>query len=266
MTMRNRFVWIKLGGSLITDKRVEKSFRRHTMMRLADEVARARGELPNATLLIGHGSGSFGHFAAKRADTIHGVQTPDEWHAFAAVSRVAAELNQLVCDCLAEVGLPAMRFSPSASATSCNGVLTGLHWQTIEKALDAGLLPVIHGDVALDNALGGTIISTESVFIYLAQHLQVDEIILLGEVDGVLGPDGRVVPSITPKNLKTLEDALGGSDGVDVTGGMETKVRDMLKLIDRHPNLQVRIANGAQEKLLYQLLTGRQTFGTVISA
>ena len=61
---------VKLGGSLITDKRVEKSFRRDVVKRLADEIAAARAVDPELKLLIGHGSGSFGHFAAKRANTL----------------------------------------------------------------------------------------------------------------------------------------------------------------------------------------------------
>src|SRR5690242_18399189 len=83
---------IKLGGSLITDKHVEKSFRRDVVKRLADEIAAARAENPNLKLLIGHGSGSFGHFAAKRANTIAGVYSLSDWRAFAEVSNVAAEL------------------------------------------------------------------------------------------------------------------------------------------------------------------------------
>src|SRR5690242_8518066 len=104
---------VKLGGSLITDKRVEKSFRRDVVKRLANEVAAAREAEPDMKLLIGHGSGSFGHFAAKRANTIAGVHSASDWQAFAYVCNVAAELNYLVCDCLQEAGLPVLRIQPS---------------------------------------------------------------------------------------------------------------------------------------------------------
>ena len=188
---------VKLGGSLITDKRVEKSFRRDVVKRLAEEIAAARAENPDLELLIGHGSGSFGHFAAKRANTINGVYTAFDWQAFAYVSNVAAELNYLVCDCLQEVGLPVWRIQPSASLLSHNGEVTSMSMRSIETALSNSLIPVVYGDVSLDTGIGGTIISTEKLFFYLSTVLSVSRLFLLGEVSGVHDSSGEVIYSIT---------------------------------------------------------------------
>ena len=54
-------VFLKLGGSLITDKRVENSFRESVAARVAAEVNSALQQDETLQLLIGHGSGSFGH-------------------------------------------------------------------------------------------------------------------------------------------------------------------------------------------------------------
>ncbi len=70
---------IKLGGSLITDKQVESSFRVDAMQRLSAEIVAAKQVTPNLKLIIGHGSGSFGHFAAKRHGTMQGVDTAAQW-------------------------------------------------------------------------------------------------------------------------------------------------------------------------------------------
>lgn len=40
-----------------------------------------------------------------------------------------------------------------------------------QAALDAGLVPVIHGDVAFDEERGGTVASTEEIFSYLAREM-----------------------------------------------------------------------------------------------
>jgi isopentenyl phosphate kinase len=257
---------VKLGGSLITDKRVEKSFRRDVVMRLADEIAAARAEDPQMKLIIGHGSGSFGHFAAKRANTIAGVHSSAEWQAFAYVSNVAAELNYLVCDCLQNAGLPVWRIQPSASLLSHNGEVSSLSMRSIEAALSNSLMPVVYGDVSLDSVLGGTIISTEKIFFYLSTMLPVDRVLLLGEVSGVHDSSGEVISSITNLNFSSLFSVLGGSAGTDVTGGMETKVEDMLVMVNRFPEMTIRIFSGLTENLLHDTLLEKSYPGTLISS
>jgi isopentenyl phosphate kinase len=256
--------FIKLGGSLITDKRVEQSFREIVAVRLAQEIASAYHANPDLRLLIGHGSGSFGHFAAKQYRTTEGVHTPDQWRAFAHVANVAAELNFRVAKSMEDAGVPVWRLQPSASAVSSNGELTSMSLSSIRCALDHRLVPLVYGDVSIDEQRGGTIISTEKVFFYLAKHLPVDEVLLLGEVDGVYDQNGETVPEITPANFAVIERALGGSAGIDVTGGMETKVRDMLSLVRLIPRMTIRIMNGSQPRLLEQTLRGLEKPGTLI--
>lgn len=257
--------FIKLGGSLITDKRIEKSFRADVMNRLGDEIAQVLDSDSSLRLAIGHGSGSFGHFAAKRFNTIAGVYNKESWNAFAEVSRVAAELNFLICDSLAKSGVPAMRIQPSASLLSRSGEVISMLTSPIELALQQQLVPVVYGDVSFDEVLGGTIISTEKLFFYLIRSFDVSEVILLGEVPGVYDSKGYVFPEINSSNLSYIESALGGSGGVDVTGGMETKVRDMMKVAHDFPNMNIRIMTGLEPDLLRQTLLGLQSPGTRIA-
>src|SRR5664279_3988228 len=242
--------FVKLGGSLITDKRVEASFRADAAARVAAEVQSALTKAPYLRLLIGHGSGSFGHFVGKRYGTAAGVHTPEEWRGFAHVATVAAELNHLMAQALDAAGVPVWRMQPSASALSRNGVLVSMALDPIRQALDHALVPLVYGDVSLDEVRGGTIISTETVFFYLARHLPVQRVLLLGEVEGVYNSNGNVIEKITPTTLPQVEATLGGSAGTDVTGGMETKVRDMCALVAAVPNLTIRIMSGMHPGLL----------------
>lgn len=258
--------FLKLGGSLITDKSAENSFRDSVAARLAEEIARALEQPDAPSLLVGHGSGSFGHVAASRHGTIHGVHSPDEWRGFADVAVAAAELNTLVARALHSAGVPVWRLQPSASALARNGVLTRLELGPIRHALEVGLVPLVYGDVALDEARGGTIISTETIFFYLAQHLPVTRILLLGEVDGVYDADKHVIERITPATLPRIVPLLGGSAGTDVTGGMITKVRDMVALVEAVPNLEIQILNGTLPGLVEHALRGQRVVGTTIAA
>ena len=110
--------FVKLGGSLVTDKRVENSFRSEAASRVAAELASALRQSPDVRLLVGHGSGSFGHVAAERFGTMAGVHSPEQWRGFAHVATVAAELNYLIAKTLDEAGVPVWRMQPSASALS----------------------------------------------------------------------------------------------------------------------------------------------------
>lgn len=258
--------FIKLGGSLITDKRVENSYRAETAARIAAEIHEALTQNDTLQLLIGHGSGSFGHVAAKQHGTMQGVHTAEQWRGFAQVARVAAELSYLMTKALESAGIPVMRFQPSASAIAADGVITEMHIEPIRRAIRQGLVPMVHGDVAFDDVRGGTIISTETIFFYLARHLPVERILLLGEVDGVYDTDSSIIPTITPQNLPEVERALGGSMGTDVTGGMETKVRDMVALVQAAPQISIRIMNGQQPDLLRDTLLNRAAPGTLICA
>lgn len=259
-------VFIKLGGSLITDKKVEASFRHDVMARLAGEIAAALHQQPDLRLVIGHGSGSFGHFAAKQYGTINGVRTAEEWRAFAHVATVAAELNHLVAKALDTAGVPVWRFQPSATAYSRDGELTSIVAFPIKRAVEHSLVPLVYGDVSLDEIRGGTIISTERILSFLAPQMNPQRILLLGEVDGVYDTTGQIIPEITPANITQVEAALGGSAGTDVTGGMETKVRDMLQLTQRIRGLTIRVMNGTQPDLLHHTLLDEAQPGTILTS
>ncbi len=256
---------VKLGGSLITDKRVEKSFRRDVVKRLADQLVAACVENPELRLIIGHGSGSFGHFAASRANTINGVRTAEDWKAFAQVSNVAAELNYLVSDVLQSAGLPVWRIQLSASLLSDDNHVISMSTDALSVALTNGLVPIVYGDVSVDSVRGGTIISTEKLFFYLTSVLSVDRIFLLGEVSGVYDHLGVILESITSVNYTSLLRSFGGSAGIDVTGGMETKVEDMLSVVSRFPEMTIRIFSGLEDRLLRDTLLGKASPGTLIS-
>ena len=247
-------IFLKLGGSLITDKNSAYTARRKTLARLAGEVHQARDANPDFSLLIGHGSGSFGHWAARPYGTRRGVHTPDQWRGYAEVAAAAARLNRIVSDAFLEASVPVLSLQPSASARCHNYALEYLDTRPIHAALAQKLVPLVYGDVALDGARGGTIISTEDIFLYLADELRPARILLLGKVEGVLDTSGNVIPRITPGNLPTLRETLSGSAGVDVTGGMEDKVTQMIKLVQRCPETCVHILTGSVPGLLPRVL------------
>lgn len=259
-------ILIKLGGSLITDKTKAKTFRPESVRRIARQVVHLRDHSRNIRIVIGHGSGSFGHFEARKYRTVDGVRTDHERQGFVQVGAVAAELSQLVLNEFHAASLPAMRFQPSSTIVAIDRQIQSFDSRALTMALDRQLIPLIHGDIALDERIGGTIISTEALFAHLVVQLGVQQIILLGEVDGALDHHGGLISRITPTSLADVRSALAESHGVDVTGGMLQKVETMVALVRDHPSLTVIIADGRRDNVLVDLLLNRREIGTRICA
>ncbi len=266
--MSHPTVFLKLGGSLITDKSREQTVLPDVLARLAGEIAAALNAHPELRLIVGHGSGSFGHTLAKKYGTRQGVSTPEQWRGFADVAQVAARLNRHVFDALRAAGVPAVNVQPSASAVCRDAVIADMAVTPIKNALDHALVPLVMGDVAVDEVRGGTIISTEDVFKYLAAQLWPSQILLAGNERGVLTrwPDGDVIPLIAPSNIESLRPALRRSNAVDVTGGMESKVLEMLSLAQSVPGLTIRIFSGSEAGVVERMLAGQREDGTAILA
>ena len=258
--------FLKLGGSLITDKSSPHTPRLPVLSRLADEIASAMRSDPELKLLVGHGSGSFGHVPARRHGTRQGVRTPDDWLGFVEVWAEASALNRLVVDALSAAGLPVVSFPPSASLVATDGKVAAWELIPIMSALQHGLVPVVNGDVVFDSLRGGTILSTEDLFQHLASHLLPKRLLLAGREHGVWADfpaRTQIIPLITPQNMFEVSKALGGSASVDVTGGMQGKVQAMLHLVEELPGLEVLIFCGEEPGNIEKALSGCE-IGTLI--
>lgn len=261
-------LFLKLGGSLITDKMKIEHARRSIIHRLAREIKAAREARPDVRIVLGHGSGSFGHVAAQKHGTRQGVKDRSNWQGYAEVAAAAARLNQVVTDIFVAAGVPVASLPPSASARCEDGRLSYLDTYVLHALLEHNLVPLVQGDVALDAVRGATIVSTEDVLIYLVRELQPTHLLLAGEVAGVYeyaGTTGTIISVITPQNVTRYAHALGGSHGVDVTGGMADKVHQMLDVVRRYPAIEARIFSGAVRGNVQQLLLDPHAeIGTVI--
>ncbi|MBI5301906.1 MAG: isopentenyl phosphate kinase family protein [Chloroflexi bacterium] len=262
-------IFLKLGGSAITDKTREATARLDVIRQIAREVKHARESNPALELLIGHGSGSFGHFAARKS----GFGAQGDWRAYAETGAAAARLTRIVTDAFLAEDIPVVAMQPSASARCRDGQLVELATTPIETALKHGLVPLVHGDVAFDETRRMSIASTEMIFAYLAPVLKPTRILLAGIVDGVFTADpfedasAQLIREITPGNFPHIIAQLQGSHGIDVTGGMLAKVQGMVALVEHAPMIRVRIISALREGVIARALMD-ESFdeGTLIHA
>lgn len=274
-------VFLKLGGSLITDKTRPYTPLLDMMDDLALQIATSLRSQPDLRLVIGHGAGSFGHVAASEYKTRDGFPRPSPlthrerdatednyWKGFAEVWYQASSLNRHVMEALHKAGLRTIALPPSGSVIASDGQVAVWETTPIRMALAAGIVPVIFGDVVFDEVRGGTILSTENLFAYLVKAMAPDRVLLAGLEDAVwedFPARTRRIEQITPESFEEIKHGVGGSASADVTGGMEAKVKEMLDLVQETPGLRVQIFSGTQPGNLVRALLG-EILGTEISA
>lgn len=163
-------------------------------------------------------------------------------------------------DALANSGVPAISLPPVASVTAEDGRVSRWDLAPLQHALMAGLVPVVYGDVIFDLQRGGTILSTEDLFEYLARRLHPQRVLLAGIETGVWRDfplRNQLVEEITPTSFPEVLPVLRGSTATDVTGGMESKVWRCLELVDAVPMLEVLIFSGDQPDALRMAINGK---------
>ena len=273
-------VFLKLGGSLITDKTQPYTPLLEVMDDLALQIRTALQAHPNLHLVVGHGAGSFGHVPASEYRTRDGLlprATPlahrerDEndasyWKGFAEVWYQASSLNRFVMKALHNSGLRVISLPPSASVIASNGQVSYWDMTPIRMALAAGIVPVIFGDTVFDEVRGGTILSTEDLFVHLTRALHPERILLAG-LEAAVWEDfparTKKIETITPRSFHEIKEGVGKSAAADVTGGMASKVKQMLELAEGNPDLKIRIFSGVEPGNIVRALTG-ETLGTMI--
>ncbi len=206
--MDERRVVFKLGGSIISDKSKDFSYRAEEVA----SVARAISSSGVAAAVV-HGGGAFGHPVAKRYG-LSSRSAKDSSEGVGQTRRAMLDLNVRVCDSLLSGGLRPYTFSPFPLLEEAGGM--GAVW--LRGLMARGLTPVTFGDVVLGRK-GFTIISGDTIALRLSKLLGAEMCVFVMDVDGVMGPRGL---------LGTLDEeaasSLHLSRSADASGGMGLKV------------------------------------------
>jgi isopentenyl phosphate kinase len=275
-------IFLKLGGSLITDKTQPYTPKLDIIEDIALQILTTLRTQPDLRLVVGHGSGSFGHVAASEYHTRDGFsprpsplihrerdKTEDNyWKGFAEVWYQASALNRFVMKAFHKMKVAAIALPPSANVIASDGKVSIWETTSLSMALAAGLVPVICGDVTFDEIRGGTILSTEDLFGHLARALNPQRILLAG-LEAAVWEDfparTRKLETITPRTFTEISQGVGKAAGADVTGGMESKVMQMLELVQKDPELKIQIFSGSEPGNIRRALNG-ESLGTWITA
>ena len=247
-------ILIKLGGSVLTNKDRPYSFKRKTLERLTDEIVRS--DLKDLVLV--HGGGSFGHPGAEKYK-LNSENPIDVEEGTAKVQKDMRIMNNHVLEIMHEKGLWAVSLPGGVVTKYKNGELIDFDEEIFERYLSIGTVPISFGDVAFDEDRKVTICSGDDIMLSLAE--KAEKAIFVANVDGVF-KDGKLVETFT-EDMFPLdpEDFDSKETSIDVTGGMNKKVKKMLEMSKHCPTY---VVNGSKKERLYKLLNNENTTYTEV--
>ncbi len=261
----SKLILVKLGGSVITDINKPKTPKLHEIRRLINEI-KVAGK--HKKIIIGHGGGSFPHVPAQKYKVSFGFINSKSAIGTSVTQRSASELHHIIINEMIKAGLSALSFPPSSGAVANKKRIISWNTKAIVKALSLNFVPVVYGDITLDNKQGVCVVSTEEVFRYLATKLKPTKIIIGTDVDGVFSADPQTV-----KDAKIIT-KIGTSDirkvafssinrKYNVTGSMQSKVK-LLCEISKKNSVTCQIVNARIPGRIHDAILGKPVISTII--
>jgi len=252
---------LKLGGSVITDKSKECSFKKGVMDSLAKQIKKA-----NKQIIIIHGAGSFGHIQAKKYRLNEGYTKNEQIHGFSVTHEMVQSLNSLVLKSLQNNDISAVSISPHSIVKLDDHKLSSMNYDVFEDYLKKHFTPVTFGDVVLDKKLSFSICSGDLLAQALSEHFKPEKVVFAIDEDGIYSSNPKIdkkaklIKTMDSDKLKKLSTSL--DEHADVTGGMGGKI-EIINGISKL-GIDTVLLNGNKPDRLYKVLIGEDTKSTIV--
>eukprot|EP01134_Creolimax_fragrantissima_P004457 CFRG4457T1 len=212
---------VKIGGAAITHKQQFETVNEHVLSTFVSQVKTAWTELNGALVLV-HGAGSYGHFQAKS----HRIQNCDLTRegvrvGFSETRLSVTQLNLKLVEALVRLGIPAVGVPALPNWLTTSTELTSSDLGTVDRLLERGFLPVMHGDGVLDHTQGCAILSGDTILRELAinDFFETRCVVFMTNVMGVYDRpppmDADVQQPVTSPNQGTCSSTLSTTNKSD---------------------------------------------------
>ena len=256
---------VKLGGSVITHKGSSPpTTNDENLSRIAKELKSYTGGL-----VVILGGGAHGHQSA-HAYGFGNPNTPKK-RRLMGIPHIRHNMSTLALNVESKLnneGIPTVVIPPFTIVTLRNKLIQDFSMTTLKKTLESGCAVVVHGDVCFDEERGASILSGDTIAVFLARQLNAKSVYIGTDVDGVLddnpklNPSAKHIPVIDHSNKEDVLSKTGPSINTDVTGGMSKKVNALLELAKQ--DLDIIIFNLTVPGRLTSLLLGESIVCTRI--
>jgi len=247
-------ILIKLGGSILTFKDRKYSFRTHVAERLIKEIKNSSVD----RYVLVHGGGSFGHPGAQK----YGLNTTEPPSPAEGISRVQLDMRRMnnhILEMMLDQGIWAVSMPGGLITIFDGGELYEIDHEMVRRYLSLGTVPLAFGDVTIDKKRGTTICSGDDIMLGLSDFA--DRAVFVSDIDGIY-KGGELQEEFT-EDMLPLEthDLPNEKKKIDVTGGMNKKVKNMLKISERS---KTYLVNGEVKGRLRKILDEEEVLATEV--
>ena len=245
---------VKAGGSAITYKKKPYALNEDVMKNVASQLA----QIDERVILV-HGVGSFGHPLAKKYRIGSGYDgTREKLMGLMLTHYWVDELSPRFIKILIDNDVPALRCRPTTLFITKKGRIEDFYSEPIERFLEMGMIPVLHGDGPADREQGFAILSGDQITTFLARRFKARKVIFGMDVPGVL-KDDKIIPEIKFEDIPDISKIV--FDNHDASGGLGKKLEEVQKLADM--NIKVQLVSLCDPDTLVRA-TKDQGIGTLI--
>ena len=242
-------ILIKLGGSIITNKKKPLSARRKTIDNLAKSLKKIQ-----EPIIIVHGGGSYGHYWSVKYD-MHTKERKYDLRGVSIVKNSMIELNKIILDSFLKNKLKPYCLPPTDFMTGNKPIPKKV--KEIEKISKSGLIPVTFGDALWYGQNKTFILSGDKIMTHLAKILKPKLCIFALNEDGVYSD---------LKSKKLIHELKGerpsiSENKMDVTGGMTRKIEEASRISKMGMN--VFFVNGNKPERIVKAVKNRKFEGTL---
>ena len=249
---------LKIGGSVLMDKRSGSRELREELLK--ELFSRIRDELEGPLILV-HGGGTEVHRVAVEYNVAAGAKRSSV-EGFARTALEVRRLNLKVTELMMSSGLMPFPIPASLAFRTTGGKIRSANLDPFLASLEHGLIPVTCGDVVFDRELGFTVLSGDSISVYLATKLRAVRIVYATDVDGVLARDPEGRTRLVPLMDYETHRRTVYTEVPDATGGMAAKVEEAFEAVEA--GVEVVIVNGLRPERVIGALRGERVEGTYL--
>jgi len=240
---------IKLGGSIITNKKKPLSAKRKTIDNIVSSFRKI-----NEDFVVVHGGGSYGHYWSVKYD-MHTKPKKYDPKGVSIVKNSMIELNTIILDSFLKNKMNPYCLPPTDFVMGSKPINKKI--LEIKKIANSGLIPITYGDALWYGNKKSYILSGDKIMSLLARVLRPRLSIF------VLNEDGLYYDMKAKKLIYDFKDEkiFIKKTVMDVTGGMTRKVAEASKISKM--GLKVFFVNGNKPERIVNAITRKKFEGTL---
>lgn len=255
---------VKIGGSLITDKNAYCSPKREKIREFA-RLIKSRWEELSGKLVIVLGGGSYGNGVPIRYRIKNAEQNWQHTDLLMMTVKMFEWINEVTM-IFREEGIPSYPFQTSSYCVTENGHPRSFFLEPIKQCLELGVLPITSGDFTFDGQKTFVIFSSDNVPELFVERFNVKRVVILTDVPGIYEEleTKQVIRRVTKENYQQILGVAGASTKQDVTGGMNNKLKALIRIAQK--NTTSIVCDGTDPQNLLHALFSLDPPGTIIES